>query len=177
MMASTVRRLAVSVFGGLVLLAPAGALAQSTPQVELYGGFAVTASDLGDSYETFANGAIAELTLNMTEQLGLTGSFSFHGEKDDGLTTFYSQYYALGGLRFTPKRGPLTPFATALIGYTHVGSSSGLCAGIGAGLDFEVAETIGLRVEADALPNRLDDVSFLDFRVTAGLTLRFGALR
>jgi hypothetical protein len=93
MVVSAVRRLAMSVFGGLVVLAPVGAQAQSTPQVELYGGFALTASDLGDSYETFANGAIAELTLNLSDQLGLTGSFAFHGEKEDGLTTFYSQYY------------------------------------------------------------------------------------
>lgn len=80
-------------------------------------------------------------------------------------------------MRFTPKRGPLSPFATALLGYAHVGSSSGLCAGIGGGIDFAVGEMIGLRVEADALPNRLDDHGFLDYRVTAGLTLRFGALR
>lgn len=176
MVPSAFRRVALSVFAGFLLLLPVGAHAQ-TPQVEIYGGFALTASDLGDSYEMFANGAIGELTLNLSDEIGLTGSFSFHGEKDDGSFTFYSQYYALGGVRFSPRRGTLSPFATALLGYTHVGSSSGLCAGIGAGFDFEVSEMIGVRVEADALPNRLDDVSLVDYRVTAGLTLRFGALR
>jgi len=165
----------------LSLVAPAAAVAQETPRIEVFGGYSLLRAD-----EASRNGWEGSLRFALSGRFGLEAGVSQHYGKNDGdpdRTTLaggpafslrpsrvFSVYvHALGGV--AREKASISIFAVD-ISESH--TSFTLLAG--GGLDLRLKDSLALRLlQADWAYTRGDGESQSGFRLSAGLVLRLGA--
>lgn len=172
-----------------VLVSSAIALAQETPQAELFGGYSYLRS--GGNF----NGWNGALTVNVNEWLGITADFAGH---------YTSQNVTLAGLPavgssahlHTFTFGPTvayrnddryTPFAHFLFGGSHLSekvnlvdvqasaSDTGFAVLFGGGVDIPTGEHWSVRPQADFLGSHFSGGWSKGFRLSAGVVYRWGS--
>jgi opacity protein-like surface antigen len=166
----------------LLVLTSLSALAQETPKVELFGGYAYA----GDGSHGFA----ASVTGNVNSYLGLVAEIGgqYSHFEEEGIRESISAPSVLFGPRFSLRRNRrLTPFAHALFGASHIRSEAtelgqtfifsdtSFAMAIGGGLDVRVSDNIAIRIiQVDYLRTHHFNETQNKGRIVAGVVLRFG---
>ena len=161
----------------LLFLAPAYAMAQNTPDAEIFGGISV----LSTSVKTL-EGVSASVNGNVTGWLGIKADFSaLYGNIIIANLRAYT--FTFGPQISYRKNQRVVPFAHALFGGAHATagvlglsfSDSSFAMNFGGGLDVVVHKNIAIRVfQVDALVTRFSHDVSTDPRVSAGVVFRFG---
>jgi opacity protein-like surface antigen len=163
---------------GAVLLLSASAYAQSaetvattaaseghveTPEIEVFGGYSYLRL-----YGEDHNGGQVSVTGNVNNWFGITGDFAGYaarGRGEDG-------GFALGGPKFTYRRGPVTPFMHALFGVAFGGSDAEGAMALGGGVDARISRRVAIRIaEVDYIATTFRSNNF---RFSTGIVFRFG---
>jgi hypothetical protein len=159
------RKLLLATCAILALTATASAQEEhaATPEVEVFGGYSYLRL-----YGENTNGGEVAVTGNVNSWFGVTGDFSgYHG-----VDTGNNNGFALGGPKFTYRRGALTPFAHFLFGGVFgAGDSAGAMA-LGGGVDAKLNKRFAIRlVQVDYVATTLRSNNG---RISAGIVFRFG---
>jgi hypothetical protein len=134
-----------------------------TPKVEVFAGYSYL-RQYGENY----NGGVGAVTVNVNRWFGLTGDFSGYAPVDaDDATGF-----AVGGPRFTYRRGPVTPFMHIMGGAAFGGGDAAGALIVGGGVDAKVSEHVAIRIfSADYIATTFRSNNG---RISAGIVFRFG---
>jgi hypothetical protein len=103
-------------------------LAQSYPQVEVFGGYQYNRQD-GAGFALNQNGWDASITGNFSRFVGVTGDFGGFYKTSNGVD-FKTYTYALGPVLSLNHEGKVNPFVHALVGRAHFGESFGASASV-----------------------------------------------
>ena len=171
---------------GIMLLSAVAAPAQSTPKVEVFGGYSYLHTSLsGTGFTANLNGGSASVSVNPTSWLGLVGDF---GGYHAGVNSFDSGidgelYTYMFGPKTTFRLGRITPFIQTLFGGVHssagsaYGSQNAFAMATGGGLDWNASEHLGVRlVQAEYLLTMLNDNANNrqnNARISAGVVFRW----
>jgi hypothetical protein len=158
-------------FAAVAVLAPACLWAQDPPKAEVFGGFSVWHTTVGDNDESFNPvGWQASLAGNINPKMGIVADFG--GQYKDGVKV----HSYMGGLRYNHRMDKVTPFVHAMLGGTRIGdaggSMNGFSLGFGGGLDYVATERINLRiVQFDWMPTHFSTGGISDWQNNV---VRFG---
>lgn len=152
-----------------------GSVAQAESEIgrfNLFYGFAWSNAQLIDQRANYLGGGL-NFGVTVVNNTSIVGDFSlqFH---DGGKV-----YYGLGGVRQTFVSNPASFFVEGLVGFSTLdphnrGSQTSAAFGGGAGIDWMVWHSIGIRApQIDVLFGSRDGNSFHDFRVMAGGIYKF----
>jgi len=164
----------------LLFLTPVPAMAQDTPQAEVFGGYSFVPNHV---VEQILHGWSTSVNGNINDWLGIKGDFSGHCTTRDSLKV------KLHILTFGPqfsyrKNNNVVPFFHALFGcgWASAGfgnldfSNTAFAMNIGGGLDWVAHKTFAVRViQSDLLITRFGADASMDPRVSAGVVFRFGS--
>lgn len=168
-----------------LVLFTGSALAQDTPEFEIFGGYSyikVNEGGAGTSYD-LQRGWSASLSPNLNRWFGLTADFSGHYETVGGAATKIHLFTF--GPRFTFHRSErFTAYFHTLAGGTRISTSflgmnasdTGFAGIGGGGFDVHASERLSVRVgQLDYVVTRFAGRYQHDFRYSAGVVIRFGA--
>lgn len=172
---------------GVLFFAVAGsAVAQDYPKGEVAGNYTYVRMNPGGGAPGFnCQGGGGSVAANLNHYFGVVGEFS--GCKWTGLPSGLSAHTLtyLFGPRVTYRGyGRLEPFGEALFGGAHIGgSASGFGSGsdnafgmaLGGGADYKWKPNVAIRIiQADYLYTKFGGTHQNNFRLQAGVVLRFG---
>jgi hypothetical protein len=179
---NTSRFIQLSVF--FLALSSSYLFAQKLPEIDLYGGYShirFNSTSFGFSNYSNLNGYSASITApNLYEQLGLTLNAS--GDYGSEL----SVYNFLLGPQYTYDRGRLRVFGNALFGKGEAKvqtktatrneiASQGFAAGVGGGVDINIARRIAVRaIDVDYVHTKTFGSTQNTLRISAGVVYQFG---
>jgi hypothetical protein len=164
-----------------LLILPAPALAQQTPEVEVFGGYSYLMADLnGSSFHL--NGVNLSIAENVNSWFGGALDFS------SGFGTYAGSRTNIESLTYGPvfsyrKHPRIVPFSHAMLGAVRGGpqylsiSKPGFCFGVlaGGGVDVQISAHVALRlIQADYFMTRFGGSRQDNIRLSAGMVLRFG---
>lgn len=165
----------------LVLFATLSASAQTTPQVELFGGYSRFIVNVNGP-QFHLNGGTVSAAENINRWVGGVVDFSAYGGTMSGVNV-NSQLLLLGP-RFTLRKAKgFTPFGHFLIGFSrgsrgYLGiseSASRFALAGGGGLDINVGDKLAIRViQADYVMTRFLSLRQDNLRLASGVVFRFG---
>jgi hypothetical protein len=164
-----------------LLILPVSALAQQTPQVEVFGGYSNLTSNL-NSNSFYLNGFNVSVTENRNSWFGGVFDVSSHFGTEAGFKT-NMQTFAYGPVFAYRKHPTIVPFVHVMAGVVRGGSEYlniskpepvfGLIGG--GGLDVKVSPRVSLRlVQADYLMTRFSSTRQDNIRLSAGIVFCFG---
>lgn len=165
----------------VVVMLPVAANAQ---KVEFYGGYSYARVETASVSRSNVNGWNVALQGNYNDFLGIVGDFSgLYGTRTvaPGIERNVNTHMALFGPRIMVP-GAIRPFAHALFGVARGnagffgGTDSEVSFGMaaGGGVDVTAGPFVAIRViQADYLMNRFFSRTNNNFRLSAGLVLRF----
>jgi len=165
----------------LVLWLGVTAMAQETPQAEVFGGYSHFVADVGGASVNM-NGFHVSVRENFNSWFGGDLDFSTHYGTEVGFNV-NTQSIMYGPVFAYRKRSRVTPFAHVLLGAVRgsdgfVGiSKSATKVGVapGGGVDVKLSDMVSIRlVEADYMMTRFLSVRQDNIRVSAGIVLTFG---
>ncbi|MEW5975972.1 MAG: hypothetical protein AB1898_09230 [Acidobacteriota bacterium] len=158
---------------------PPGVL-REFPRVELYGGYSYARAEGGVNL----HGWNASAAGNVNSWFGIVGDVSGHYISEGPAGG--SLYTVLAGPRFSFRGDAASGFLHAMVGVTRLGvgaeifdisfslSDTFLALAGGGGVDVRVNDRLAIRaVQADYVPVRIEGVFLHNFRVGAGLVVRF----
>ena len=165
----------------LMALAIIPAHAQTTPQVEIMGGYSYLRADMSGA-DIGLHGWNASLTENVNRWLGGTAEFGgFYASPGSVNVNAYSFMF---GPKFSyRKNDSFTPFAHVLLGGLHASRgylgisqpTTDFAAAFGGGLDVKVNKIVSIRViQADYIVTPFLNQTQSNIRLSAGVVLRFG---
>ena len=167
---------------------PEIAVAQSTPAVEIAGGYQINwDNDVDGSFPTgwFVSGAGF-----LTDNLAIVGevSGSYKSESDGFFTADLDLHTYLAGARFSSRAGAVTPFGQVLVGaakasgrlggfvgFEERASETAFAAQPGGGVDIHLTEAIAARVMFDYRRIFFEGEANDEIRVAAGIVFGFGS--
>lgn len=172
----------------LLLLAFAvTAVAQNVPKAEVFGGYSYLRVDTGISGadKVSLNGWNAALAGNLNRHFAIVADFSGHYGSPDvlGVQVKSNQYSFLFGPQISNRSGKIMPFAHALFGGSRAraevagvsSTDTAFAMALGGGVDAQVYQGIAIRIiQGDYLMTRFGDERQNNFRISAGVVLRFG---
>jgi hypothetical protein len=154
--------------------------AQEIPEWELSGGYSYLRSNLnGTSFSL--NGGVGTLTQNMNKWFG--GRLEVAGYSGSDLGRKTSAETVTFGPAFSYRRhAKMTPFGEIELGLIHASagylgismSATKFALSPGGGVDFNVNQRAGIRVQVDYLATRFLGLTQDNVRASVGLVLRFG---
>lgn len=162
----------------LLLLLSVPAMAQNTPQAEVFGG-----------YSLFANGTLtlhgwnASVNGNINHWLGIKGDFSGHYTTGSGVKVNLHTF-TFGPQLSYRKNQRVVPFFHALFGGARASagfqdarySNAAFAMNIGGGLDWVAHKNCAVRViQSDLLVTRFGPSASTDGRISAGIVFRVGS--
>jgi Outer membrane protein beta-barrel domain len=164
-----------------LLFLPLSAMAQQTPVVEVFGGYSHLVANVSASSFNL-NGVDASVTENLNRWFGgkLEYNAQFGTEAGNKVNTETLMYGPVFSYRKNPK---FVPFGEALAGAVRGGPEYldvservfHFAAAVGGGLDVTLTDRVALRViQADYLLTRFSGTRQDNFRLSAGILLRFG---
>ena len=184
--------------GFALLLFPLTAFGQSTPKVELFGGYSYLRADGDGDPASNLHGWNASIAGNVNHWLGLVADFSGHYGSEtvtvgsargnvDG--RFHS--FLFGPRVSARKNDKVTPFFHALFGASHAkangtftsgastinvsDSDSAFAMALGGGMDVKLSDAVAVRlIQADYLMTRFGGSTQNNARLSFGLVLRLG---
>ena len=168
-------------FAAALLVAASTAHAQ---KVEFYGGYSYARVETASVSRSNVNGWNVALQGNYNDFFGIVGDFSgLYGTRTvaPGIERNVNTHMALFGPRIMVP-GAIRPFAHALFGVARgnagffggTGSETTFGMAAGGGIDVSAAPFIAIRlIQADYLMNRFFDRTNNNFRLSAGVVLRF----
>ncbi len=165
----------------LVLFATLSASAQSTPQVELFGGYTHFIVNINGPRFNL-NGGTVSAAENVNRWVGGVADFSVYGGTMSGVKV-NSQLFLFGPRVTLRKAKGFTPFGHFLIGpsraskgYLGISESAvHFALAGGGGLDLNVGDKVAIRViQADYVMTRFLSLRQDNLRLAAGLVFRFG---
>jgi hypothetical protein len=178
----------------LVVAAPSSA---QTPRADISAGYAVMRDQ--DRRETFPAGWVASVAGHVTDWVGVVSEVgASHRVCEDcqrgpftsatfrGTDRKLRVFTFMAGPRFAARGLPrVTPFAQLLLGGSHISGgvqfdgalTTGFTYQPGAGIDVNVNQTLGLRVQGDYRVIRTEGHSGKASRLLAGLVWRKGQLQ
>jgi hypothetical protein len=174
------RKLVVSL--AVVLLFSFMALAQTTPQAELFGGYQYTRVNPGSGLDGInANGWEASINGNFNKWFGLKGDFSgaYNGDLlGSGVSGSIHTFTFGPEISFRGDKGKM--FGHALFGGAHIaGGGTGetdFAMRIGGGGDWNFNDRLGWRVvQFDYVPTHFFDSWQHNVAVSTGVVFRFGS--
>jgi outer membrane immunogenic protein len=172
---------------------------EDTPRVDVFGGYSYMRSNIVVSDTSInLNGASGSISYNFNGWLGVVGDVGVYHQGSitaNGLSLTVSTYQA--GPRFSLRRHPrLTPFGQVLLGAGHaggtlyttslgggvppLGASNALVLTAGAGVDWKVTRSVGIRViQAEYLYSQFNNGAGHgseqnNVRLSAGIVFSFG---
>jgi hypothetical protein len=161
----------------LLLLVPASAMAQNTPDAEVFGGISVLSTSVQSlqGLDTSVNG-------NVNDWLGIKADVSaMYGNM--GIVRLRAYTFTVGPQFSYRKNKRIVPFAHALFGGAHASagflglsfSDSSFAMNFGGGLDVVAHKNFAIRVfQVDAVVTRFSHDVSTDPRISAGVVFRFG---
>jgi opacity protein-like surface antigen len=165
----------------LMVVAVLPARAQTTPQVEMMGGYSYLRADMGGA-DTSLHGWDFSFAENINSWLGGKADFGgFYGSP--GSTRVNTHTFMFGPQFSYRKSSTITPFAHVLIGgmrasrgYLGISEAkTDFAAAFGGGLDLKVHDNVAIRViQAEYVVTPYLDLRQDNVRVSAGIVLRFG---
>jgi hypothetical protein len=165
----------------LLLLLPVSALGQETPKVEVFGGYSNLSANVNASSINL-NGANVSVAENVNSWFGGALDFSSHFGTENGKSVS-TQSLTYGPVFSYRKSKSVTPFGHVLLGAVRGGpeyldiSKSEFRFGVyaGGGVDVKVNPNLALRlIQVDYLLTRFSNATQDNFRLSAGIVLRFG---
>ncbi len=164
-----------------LLVLPVSALAQETPQVEVFGGYSNLNANMNASSVNL-NGVNFSVAENLNSWFGGALDISSHFGTENGFRT-NTQSLTYGPVFSYRKNKTIVPFAHAMLGAVRGGpeylgiSKPEERFGVytGGGLDVKVTPHVALRViQADYLMTRFSNARQDNIRLSAGIILLFG---
>jgi hypothetical protein len=164
-----------------LLIPPVSALAQQTPQVEVFGGYSNLTSNLNATNFNLS-GFNVSVTENLNSWFGGVLDFSSHNGTEAGFKT--NMQTLMYGPVFAYRKHPsFVPFVHGMAGVVRGGPEYlnismpeyrvGLVAG--GGVDLKVSQRVSLRlIQADYLMTRFSSARQDNIRLSVGIVLRFG---
>jgi hypothetical protein len=162
----------------LLFLVSVPAVAQNTPDAEVFGGISV----LSTSVQTL-EGINTSVNGNVNDWLGIKADFSAL-QGNLVIANLRAYTFAFGPQISYRKHKRVTPFAHALFGGAHASagflglsfSDSSFAMNFGGGLDVVAHRNFAIRVlQVDAVVTRFDHDASTDGRISAGIVFRFGS--
>ncbi len=164
-----------------LLVLPVSALAQETPQVEVFGGYSNLNANMNASSVNL-NGVNFSVAENLNSWFGGALDISSHFGTENGFRT-NTQSLTYGPVFSYRKNKTIVPFGHAMLGAVRGGpeylgiSKPEERFGVytGGGLDVKVTPHVALRViQADYLMTRFSNARQDNIRLSAGIILLFG---
>jgi hypothetical protein len=164
-----------------LLILPVSALAQETPQVEVFGGYSNLNANMNASSVNL-NGVNFSVAENLNSWFGGALDISSHFGTENGFRT-NTQSLTYGPVFSYRKNKTIVPFGHAMLGAVRGGpeylgiSKPEERFGVytGGGLDVKVTPHVALRViQADYLMTRFSNARQDNIRLSAGIILLFG---
>ena len=165
------------VLAGLLFLLPCSAVAQETPEEEVFGGYSYLRANPGSGFKgSNASGWNASAAWNWNKWLGVKGDFSGHyccsgnGEK---------KHDFLFGPQITFRRNAVNFFVHGLVGVSHGSapafSDTVLAWAGGGGVDLRLNERFSVRIaQVDFLRTNYANTWQNHFRYSGGVVIKFG---
>jgi len=162
----------------LLVLLSAPAMAQNSPEAEVFGGYSVYSNGAHK-----LNGWNASVNGNINHWLGIKGDFSGHYKTKNGLRLTLHTFTVGPQLSYRKNRR-IVPFAHALFGVAHASagyqdlaySRSSFAMNFGGGIDWVVHKNVAIRViQTGLLVTYLGQDAATDGRISAGIVFRFGS--
>ena len=164
-----------------VLFVPLAAIAQQTPEAEVFGGYSnLVANVSGPSFNL--NGLDFSVAENVNSWFGGALDFTSHFGTEAG-NKVNTQTITYGPVFSYRKHPSAVPFAHCLLGavrgsadYLDISKSAWQFTVVaGGGLDVKLTDAVALRViQADYVMTRFSSTSQDNIRLSAGIVLRFG---
>jgi hypothetical protein len=162
----------------LLFLLPLPAMAQNTPEAEVFGGYStyLSVSQTMRGWNTSASA-------NFNGFLGIKGDFSGFYKSENGLRLRLHTLMVGPQLSYRRNRSTV-PFVHALFGVAHAiagfqdldYSRSSFAMSFGGGMDWVVRKSVAIRViQVDVMVTYLGENASTDGRVSAGIVFRFGS--
>jgi opacity protein-like surface antigen len=175
---------------GLVCLFSVSAAAQDyNSKIDIFAGYSFVHNEPGAEFSSFnANGGVASVALNFTSWFsGVVEAGGVHATNIGGADVDATAVTVMAGPKISLfHRGPLTPFAQALVGFVHTDpgysqqpiNHNTLAVAPGVGLDWNVAHHVAIRLaQVDyfftRMPATSGQVNWNNFRYSTGLVFRF----
>jgi hypothetical protein len=164
-----------------LLIFPVSALAQQTPQVEIFGGYSNMAANFNASSFDL-NGVNFSAQENLNSWFGGVLDFSTHFGKDNGLKT-NTQTISYGPVFSYRKSKTIVPFAHAMVGVERGGTNylgisqpeERIAVLAGGGVDLKVLPGIALRlVQVDYVYTGFSNNRQDNMRISAGVVFNLG---
>ena len=178
-----------------MLLLPLTVAAQSTPRIEVFGGYSYLrlAQQTDPPFNTAnLNGWNASIKLNVTQTFGLVADFSGHYGSQNfvvggvcGLVCYpttanenVAVHNVLFGPRFSASVGKFRPFVEFEFGVAHLGTNSlgsqtCFANAVGGGLDYRIIRPIAWRFQGDYVSTHFFSTYQTNVRLSTGIVLRF----
>lgn len=185
----------------LAILCAVAAVAQETPKVQVFGGYAFTSVDMkGATDRQSFNGWDADFAARVAKNVSLvtdiSGAYKSETMSISGsdVTAKARIYNYLFGPRVSASTGKITPFAEALFGVAHatIGadvtgvsgsiSSNGFGMALGGGVDVNASKNFSIRLaKFDYMMNRVSfsaagqsaSENLNNFRIATGVVVKF----
>jgi opacity protein-like surface antigen len=166
----------VAVF--LLLVSGIAFAGDTTPKMEVFGGYAYFNCDTGDSdLSCNLNGWDLSAAFNANSYMGIVADFGGVYGREAG-EAYIDVHSYLFGPKFAFRKEKVTPFAQALFGAATFGNSENVNAfamTLGGGLDFDATEKMAIRLaQVEYFLTRNNDVTSHNFRYSAGIVFKLG---
>jgi hypothetical protein len=169
---------------GLLLVAAAPAMAQNTPQLEVFGGYTYLRATGRANINM--NGWQASTAVNFNDWLGLAADVS--GVYEGRLSGDFNWHSIVAGPRFTYRKEEATaPFMHVLFGVTRANDEFNTLIGggttstntfttvVGGGIDFKIGDRWAVRAgQLDWVLTKFLNDTQSNFRYSAGVVFRWG---
>lgn len=161
----------------LILFVAAPAMAQETPQAELFGGYEYLHLNPGG---TGCHGGAGNLAYNVNNWAGAVADFGVC--KETGLPSGVSAHdvnYLFGPRVSYRSYERWTPFAQVLFGGQHVGftggSTNAFAMTLGGGADYKFTDHVSFRGQVEYLYTHFGGTGQNNARIEAGIVYRWGS--